>query len=156
MNGLELLRRIKDLKPELPVLMFSSYAESEYAMACFREGAAGYLSKDALPEEIRRAVRTAAGGQDYISPTLKQQLFSNARSQTSEAHERLTSREYEVFIGISRGMPLGEIAENLKISVKTVSTHRTKLLIKMGMKSNAEIARYVEKRQLDKQSDFAK
>lgn len=152
MNGLELLRRIKALKPGLPVLMFSSYAESEYAMACFREGAAGYLSKDALPEEIRRAIRTAASGQDFISPTLKQQLFSSVRPQSCEPHERLTSREYEVFIGISRGVPLGEIAESLKISVKTVSTHRAKLLEKMGMKSNAEVARYVEKRRLDKQS----
>ncbi len=152
MTGLELLKTIKKELPSLPVLMFSSFSEKEYAMACLKAGAAGYVTKDASKEVIQAAVRQAAAGERYLSKEQQNQLLFGGDTQNIEPHEKLTCREYDVLLGISRGQSLTEIGEQLRLSVKTISTHRGKVLEKMGLSSNAEITKYVLNKKLDIES----
>lgn len=152
MTGLELLKIIKEEKPSLPVLMFSSFSESEYAMACLKAGAAGYVTKDANGDVIIKAITQAAAGERYLSPVQKEQLLFGKATTSIEPHERLTCREYDVLIGISRGQSLNEIAQILHLSPKTVSTHRSKILDKMQLMSNADLTKYVMSKNLDKES----
>ncbi len=144
LNGLEVLKRIKRERPDLPVLIFSMFAEDEFALPALKAGASGYLSKDSPPAQILAALRTVVGGTRYVSPKMAEQLLSGTLAPgTSRPHEALSVREMEVLLRLSKGMSLTKIGEDLHLSVKTISTYRTRILEKMNMESNAEIARYV-------------
>lgn len=150
-NGLELLKRIKRLKPDLPVLIFSMHAEDDYAMASLEAGAAGYLSKDSPPREILQAIRRAGRGERYVSPELAEKLLAGtAGLGKKELHDLLSEREFLVMQLLGRGMPLTRIGETLFLSPKTVSTYRARVMEKLGLRSNAELTRYVIEHRLDR------
>ncbi|HET6719678.1 MAG TPA: response regulator transcription factor [Rhodocyclaceae bacterium] len=142
-NGLEVLKRIKRDRPELPVLMFSMYAEDDYAMAALDAGAAGFLPKDSAPAEILQAIRRASRGERYLSSQLAEKLLAGAVSAKKQPHDLLSERELSVMRLLSRGMSLTAIGESLHLSPKTVSTYRTRLLDKLKLGNNAELTRYV-------------
>jgi two-component system, NarL family, invasion response regulator UvrY len=144
LNGMEVLKRIKRSHPELPVLIFSMFAEAEFALPTIEAGAAGYLNKDSPPQQMLTAIRTVVSGARYVSPTLTEQLLSGVtRSSQRPPHESLSKREMEVLLLLSKGIALTRIGESLQLSVKTVSTYRARILEKLGMESNAELTRYV-------------
>lgn len=149
-DGRSVLGRIRSMRPTLPVLMFSSAPEEQCAMDCVRDGAAGFLPKDALPDEVRLALRRAAGGEMYVGPGLAKALLAqNAICLTPPPHKRLSPRELEIMLRITRGESLTAIGQTLHLSVKTVSTHRANILQKMAMSSNADLTRYVVLNRLD-------
>jgi two-component system, NarL family, invasion response regulator UvrY len=142
-RNLDLLRQLRAEHPEVPVLVLSIHPEEQYALRCLKAGAGGYLSKQSAPEHLVEAVRTVAGGRRYLSPGLTERLVRDAPSATEELpHERLSKRERQVFLSIASGRTVGEIAEELGLSVKTVSTYRTRLLDKLGLRTNSELTRY--------------
>ncbi len=142
-SGLEVLAWIRSEQPRLPVLMLSMYPEQQYALVAIRAGANGYIAKDAEPSELLGAIRRVAAGGQYLSreaaPAVQMQLEGH---DDRPAHQRLTVREYQVMLMIVKGMSLTEIGEEMMISVKTVSTHRTHILEKLGLNSNAELVLY--------------
>lgn len=149
-DGLEGLRLLHREKPGLPILMFSSHAEEEYALVCIKEGAAGYLAKDCPPEDIRFAIRKAASGEKYIGNCLAKQLLCGSSEPAKDLpHERLTAKEFDILLRISRGQSLTNIGAELHLSVKTISSHRTQILSKMGMTTNADLTRYVVTHKID-------
>ena len=144
LNGLEVLRRIKRLRPNLPVLIFSMFSEAEFAIPALDAGASGYLNKDSPPYQILAAIRTIVDGARYVSPNLAEQLLSGVVSNSSKApHETLSRREMEVLLLLSEGVTLTRIGDTIHVSVKTVSTYRARILQKLGLQSNAELTRYV-------------
>ncbi len=144
MNGLEVLKRIRRLQPELPVVIFSMFSEDEFALEAMRAGACGYLNKDSPPGQILSALRTVAGGARFFSPELADKLLSAASGERKRlAHETLSEREMEVMLMVSRGVSLTHIAQKLHLSVKTISTYRSRILEKLEVDSNAGITRYV-------------
>lgn len=144
LNGLEVLKRVRRLQPRLPVIVFSMFAEDDYALAALNAGAAAYLCKDSPPERILEALRTVAAGARYVSPGLAEKLLSGTLDTAHKLpHEHLSPREMEVLLLLSEGMPLTKIGEKLHVSVKTVSTYRARILEKLDVASNAEITRYV-------------
>ncbi len=148
-NGLEVLKRVKRQKPALPVLIFSMYAEDEYALPALEGGATGYLPKDSAPEEILEAIRRAGRGERYLSPQLAEKLLAGtARGGLKQAHDLLSEREMAVMRMLSRGIALTAIGESLHLSPKTVSTYRARVLEKLGLRNNAELTRYVIERKL--------
>ena len=148
-NGIEVLRRIKRKSPALPVLVFSMYAEDDYATVALDTGAAGYLPKDSEPQEILAAIRRAGAGERYVSPSLADKLIRGSLPTARKLpHETLSARETDVMLLLSRGTPLTAIAERLHLSPKTVSTYRARVLEKMGLHHNADITRYVLKHKL--------
>lgn len=150
LNGLEVLRRIKRAKPALPILIFSMHAEDDYAMSALEAGAAGFLPKESSPEEILDAIRRAGKGSIYLSPHLAEKLLSGSAAAGKRLpHEVLSARETEVMRLLSRGTSLTQIAERVHLSPKTISTYRTRVLEKLHVKSNAELARYVVKHKLE-------
>jgi DNA-binding NarL/FixJ family response regulator len=143
MNGLDLLRHLHTDYPGMAVLMLSTYAEEIYAVRALKQGAAGYLTKDAPTAVLVDAVRRAAGGRKYVSPSLVEKLASLVSGDVAAAgHEALSNRELEVFKLIALGEPLVQIGEKLHLSPNTVTTYRARILDKMGMSSNAELTRY--------------
>lgn len=143
-NGLEVLRRIKRMRQNLPVLIFSMFSEAEFAISALDAGAAGYLNKDSPPNQILTAIRTVVDGARYVSPSLAEQLLSGVMSCNAKApHETLSRREMEVLLLLSEGITLTRIGDNIHVSVKTVSTYRARILQKLGVQSNAELTRYV-------------
>lgn len=144
LNGLEVLKRIKRERPELPVLIFSMHSEDDFAVPAFDAGASGYLSKDSAPDQILVAIQTVAKGASYVSPALTQRLLAGTVSTGRRLpHESLSRREMEVLLMLSKGTPLTQIGEQLHLSVKTISTYRGRVLEKLNMMSNAELTRYV-------------
>jgi DNA-binding NarL/FixJ family response regulator len=144
LSGIEVLKRIKRLRPDLPVLIFSMFSEDEFAMPSLEAGASGYLNKDSPPNQILTAIRTAVTGSRYVSPTLAEKLLAGvAPTGRKMAHEALSRREAEVLLMLSKGTSLTKIGEMLQVSVKTVSTYRTRIVEKLGLQSNAELTRYV-------------
>lgn len=144
-SGVDLLLAIKARAPALPVLMLSSYPEEHYATTLLRQGAAGYLGKDTDPEEIVRAIRLVAAGRRYITPVVAEQLAAGLGADERPAHEKLSERELQVFLHLARGETVGQLAESLSLSVKTVSTYRSRVLEKMGLASNSELTYYALK-----------
>lgn len=143
-SGLDILHELRHLYPNLPVLILSMHPEDQYAVRVLKAGAAGYLVKDSAPDELVSAIRRVVDGGKYVSATLAEKLaLGLAGSFDKPAHEVLSDREYSVFLKIGSGMAVGEIADELGLSVKTVSTYRTRILEKMSLKGNAEIIRYV-------------
>jgi DNA-binding NarL/FixJ family response regulator len=148
-NGVDTLHDLKHVAPDLPVLILSGYAEQQYALNLMRSGCKGYLSKDADSDEIIKAIRTISAGRRYISAELAE-LMANEMSHPSEKllHETLSDREFQVFFKLAGGLSATEIGDELNISVKTVSTYRTRILEKMSLKTNADLTYYAIKNQL--------
>lgn len=143
-NGIEVLKMVKREKPTLPVLMFSMYAEDDYAMTALESGAAGFLPKDSAPVDILEAIRRAGRGERYLSPQLAEKLLAGAVPNARKApHDLLSARELTVMRLLSRGMSLTAIGDTLHLSPKTVSTYRARLLDKLQLPNNAELTRYV-------------
>ncbi len=149
MSGLELMKEIKAIKPDLKVLVLSMYAEELYAVRFFKAGAAGYITKDSPMTEIIEAIRKVGEGRKYVSDSFaKQYLFDLEFDDEKELHEKLSNREYQVLCMIASGKTVTQIAEELALSVKTISTNRTRILKKMNMKNNAELTHYAIKNKL--------
>jgi DNA-binding NarL/FixJ family response regulator len=148
-NGVDTLHDLKHIAPDLPVLILSGYAEAQYALNLIRSGCKGYLSKDADSDEIIKAIRTIASGKRYISSELAD-LMTDQLSHPSEKqlHEALSDREFQVFFKLAGGLSPTEIAAELNISIKTVSTYRTRILEKMSLKTNADLTYYAIKNEL--------
>jgi two-component system invasion response regulator UvrY len=143
-SGLDILNELRHLYPNLPVLILSMHPEDQYAVRVLKAGAAGYLVKDSAPDELVLAIRRVVDGGKYVSASLAEKLALGLTSSYDRpAHEILSDREYSVLLKIGSGMAVGEIADELGLSVKTVSTYRTRILEKMALKGNAEIIRYV-------------
>lgn len=147
-NGLDILKAIKAEKPNLPVLVLSMYPEDQFAMRSYRAGASGYITKESAPEELQVAIRNILHGKRYISPDCSEILLSelkNERSTGEVPHLILSNREYHVACLIASGKPLKEIALELVLSDKTISTYRSRILNKMNLKTNAELINYAIK-----------
>lgn len=148
-GGIETLKELKRDYPKLPILVLSMYPEDQYAVRAIKAGAAGYLTKESAPEELLTAIRKVLRGGKYISASVAEHLAFALDSDTNRPfHELLSDREYQIFCLIASGKTVSEIAEELAISVKTVSTHRTRTLEKMQMKTNAELTHYAIRNQL--------
>jgi two-component system, NarL family, invasion response regulator UvrY len=142
-SGLEALKQIKHDHPQLPVLILSMFPEDQYAVRTIRAGAAGYLNKESAPEELTQAIRKILHGGEYISAAVADELVLYARHKDDQPlHNHLSDREYQVLCLIASGKEVKEISAELALSAKTISTYRTRLLVKMNMKTNAEITYY--------------
>ncbi|HIG75132.1 MAG TPA: response regulator transcription factor [Bacteroidetes bacterium] len=142
-SGLDLVKHLRAEFPPLRLLVLSAHPEDQYAVRVVRAGAAGYLTKESAETELVRAVRRVAGGKKYLTPGMAEALLDQLDANPDEApHAQLSDREFQVMRLIASGMPVSAVAEKLSLSVKTVSTYRTRLLQKMGMANNAEITRY--------------
>ena len=142
-NGLECMRDLRKLHPDVPVLVLSTYPEDQYAVRALRAGAAGYLTKDRPPRELITAVRRVLSGGRYISERLAQTLAESVAAEgEGPPHARLSERELQVMLGLARGRTVTELGRDLNRSVKTVRTYRTRGLQKMDMPLNAELTRY--------------
>ena len=145
-NGIDTLRVIKQIRPEQPVLMLSGYPESQYAINLLRAGANGYVSKDASPDEILKAIRTVARGHRYMSESVADALADKLdKPATAHPHETLSQREFQIFCKLAAGRSPTDIATELHLSVKTVSTYRARVLEKMGFSTNADLTHYAIK-----------
>lgn len=148
-NVLELIKLAKQQSPHLPILILSMYPEDQYAIRMLRTGADGYLTKESAPEQLVAAIRVVAKGGKYISPTLAEKLIAELNPyQEKPLHTTLTDREFQVFCGICRGKSLTELAQQMVLSVKTISTYRTRLMKKMNLSKNAEVIHYAFKNDL--------
>lgn len=148
-NGVDTMRDLKHVAPDLPVLILSGYAEDQYALNLLRMGCKGYLSKDTDTDEIIRAIKIIASGKRYISSSLAEIMTDELyRPSEKQMHEMLSTREFQVFIKLAGGMSPSAIAEELFISIKTVSTYRARILEKMSFKNNADLTYYAIKNQL--------
>jgi two-component system, NarL family, invasion response regulator UvrY len=142
-DGLEVLQELRRLRPEIRVLMLSMHPEDQYAVRTLKAGAAGYLNKESAPEELIRAVRKVHEGRRYVSASLAETLAVEIQNpEARPLHETLSNREYQVLRRIASGMPLKEIAAGMHLSVKTVSTYRARILEKLYVRNNVELARY--------------
>jgi DNA-binding NarL/FixJ family response regulator len=145
-SGVDVLKRLKRVHPDLPVLILSGYAEQQYALNLLRGGAAGYLNKEAADSELVGAIRTVAQGRRYVSPTLAQQLAADlAGGGDKPLHAQLSEREFQIFRRLAAGASVSQIAADLHLSVKTISTYRTRILEKLNMKANADLTYYAIK-----------
>lgn len=143
-NGLDILREVRHALPSLPVLILSMHPEEQYAIRMLKSGASGYLTKDCAPDQLVPAIQKIARGGKYVSDMLAEQLLFNLTGEANRPpHELLSDREYSVLVLIGQGKTPTEIAEQLILSVKTVSTYRTRVLEKLNLQSTAELIRYV-------------
>lgn len=150
LDGIEVLRRVKRSHPRMPVLIFSMFAEADYAMVALEAGAAGFLPKDSEPADILEAIRHAGRGERYLSPQLAEKLLTGvAFSGRKELHDLLSEREFAVMRLLSRGIAITAIGDTLHLSPKTVSTYRARVLDKLNLGSNAELTRYVIEHKLE-------
>jgi DNA-binding NarL/FixJ family response regulator len=148
-GGLEVLHDLKRLRPQLPVLVFSVHTGGQYAMRAFKAGAVGFLPKDSLAQELVTALRKVAHGGRYVSAALAEQLvFEVTRKSDQPLHSELSDREYQVLCLLAAGNAVSDIAQELALSVKTISTYRTRILSKLNLKSSAELIRYAIRHQL--------
>jgi two-component system invasion response regulator UvrY len=148
-SGIEVLKQIKKESPKLAVLMLSMHREDQYAVRSLKAGASGYLNKQSAPNELVDAIRLVAAGRKYISPALAQELANQVgEDREVPLHETLSDREYQTFIMIASGKTVSDIAEELSLSVKTISMYRSRLLQKMKLRNNAELTHYAIKNEL--------
>jgi len=142
-SGLDVLKELHAETPRLPVLVLSMHPEDQYAVRVLRAGAAGYVTKDSAPVKLVQAIRKVVRGGKYVSPSLAERLIFNLGTDKDKApHELLSDREYQVLCLISSGKTVSQIADEMALSVKTVSTYRVRILEKLNMKNNAEVTRY--------------
>jgi len=148
-SGLEVLKQLKGERPKLPVLILSMYSEEQYAMRALRAGASGYMTKESAPDELIEAIRKVSQGRKYVSPSLAEKLaVSLELGEEKPPHEMLSDREYQVMCMIASGKTIKEIAEELSLSVKTISTYRSRILEKLNFKTNAAITHYAVQNRL--------
>ncbi|HEY0159499.1 MAG TPA: response regulator transcription factor [Thermoanaerobaculia bacterium] len=148
-NGLVLVEPIKVRNPRAAIVILSMHPEEQFAVRVLRMGAAGYIQKSTAPAEVIRAIRAAAQGRRYVSAAMAEKLAESASGDSAAApHERLSPREFEVFLLLAGGLTVSQIAERLGVSVNTVSTHRQRVLLKMEMANNAAIMHYAIQRGL--------
>lgn len=148
-NGLDVLQEVKHFQPELPILILSVHPEDQYAMRVLKAGASGFMNKDCAPDELLLAIQKIIAGGKYISPTLAERLaFELTGNHDKQPHEILSDREYRVLVMIGSGKSVSEIAVELALSVKTVSTYRARVLEKLNLRNNADLIRYVIDQQL--------
>jgi len=148
-SGLDVLREIRKSRPKLPVLVLSMHPESQFAVRVLKQCASGYITKESAPEELAGAIRKVLAGGRYVSATLAQTLAARLSSDTHKPpQELLSDREFHVLCLIASGKLVGQIARELSLSVKTISTYRARILEKMGMTNNAELMRYGMEHQL--------
>ncbi len=148
-SGIDLLREIKSARPGIPVLMFSAHPEAQFSTRTLRAGASGYLTKNSPPTMLVQAAQQIMKGGKFISPAAAEMLVSELQLDSSKPlHEQLSDREYDVMLRIAGGSSVGQIAEVMNLSVKTVSTYRTRILAKMGLKNNAEMTHYALRNKL--------
>lgn len=142
-SGMDILGELKSIKPNLPVLILSIHPEEQYAVRMLRAGASGYLTKEMAAPQLIEAIRKVSQGGKYVSPSLAERFATHLVIGSGKPlHETLSDREYQVLCIIASGKMVKEIAQEMSLSVKTVSTHRSRILKKMGMKNNAELIRY--------------
>jgi len=143
-SGLDALKEIKKIRPNLPVLILSIHPEDQFATRALKAGASGYLTKETAPDELVNAIHKVVAGGKYVSGALAEKLAADLEKDLGGVplHKRLSDREYEVLILIASGHTITEIAEDLSLSVKTISTYRTRILEKTDLKSNADLVRY--------------
>ena len=146
-SGLDVLKEIRKLRSDIPVLVLSIHPEDQFAVRVLRAGASGYMTKETAPEELVTAIDKVMSGGTYVSRSLAELLARDLQRDTGDTtlHSRLSDREYEVMVMIASGKPVSQIADELTLSVKTISTYRARILDKVQMKSNAEITRYAIK-----------
>jgi DNA-binding NarL/FixJ family response regulator len=148
-SGLELIKQVKDEKPKLRILVLSMHGEAQYAVRAIRAGASGYLTKDSAAEQLLAAIRRIAAGGAYVSPETAERLAHDFNQPSDAApHTLLSDREFQVFQMIVAGRTVGEIADALSLSVKTVSTHKSRILEKMKLGNQAELVRYAVRHKL--------
>jgi len=142
-NGIELIKLVKEARPKLPVLVLSMYGEDQYAVRAIRAGASGYLNKESASEQLVTAIRKVASGGVHVSAAVAEAMVHNLRGDAAATpHEQLSDREFQVLRLIASGKSTTEIAGELVLSPKTVSTHKTRILEKMRMSNQAELIRY--------------
>ena len=148
-SGLEVLQQIKRVRPKLPVLVLSMHPEDQFAVRLLKAGAAGYLTKESAGEELVGAIKKVVAGGRYISPSLAEQMASYLDVDVQKApHERLSDREFLILRMIASGKQVSQIAKELSLSVKTISTYRARLLQKMHLNNNSELTHYALQRGL--------
>lgn len=142
-SGVEALKQLKNIKPDLPVLILSMYPEDQYALRVIKSGAAGYLTKESAPAELENAIRKVSAGKRYISSKVADTLADHLHeSGETPTYKILSDREFEVLRRIAAGETLTQISQNLSLSVKTISTYRTRILNKLNLTNNSELIRY--------------
>ena len=142
-SGLDILGDLHRLRPHLPVLLLSMHPEGQFAKRALKAGAAGYLTKESVPEELKEAVRRVRAGGRYVSASLAEKLAFDLRPEAdTPVHELLSDREFQVLRMLASGKTVKQIADEIALSVKTVSTYRARILLKTGMKTTAELIRY--------------
>ena len=155
-SGLDLIRHLRGMAPKLAILVLSMHAEDQYAVRAIRTGASGYLTKDSAPAQLVVAIHKVASGAVYISQSTAEQLAMGLAPQTGSGppHTRLSDREHEVFLALVGGASVTEIAEHMHLSVKTVSTHKARILEKMQLPGLAELVRYAVSHRLVQDPDL--
>ena len=149
MDGMDVLKQLKIEKPKLPVIVLSIHPEDQYALRVLKAGASGYVTKASAPDELINAIRKVFRGGKYISPSIAEKLAFQLNADFKEMpHEALSDREYQVLCMLASGKTVTEIADELALSVKTVSTYRARILEKMDMKNNAELIHYAVQNKL--------
>jgi len=146
-SGVDALAAIKARAPDLPVLILSGFPEAHYATTLLRQGASGYLNKECDPEEIVKAIRTVFRGRKYITAAVGELLADGLAGGTGDkpAHEQLSEREFQVFLRLAKGETIGHMAEGMSLSVKTVSTYRSRVMEKLKLASNSDLTYYALK-----------
>jgi DNA-binding NarL/FixJ family response regulator len=147
-SGLDILRDLKDARPRAAILVQSMHAEDQFARRVLKAGASGYITKDSMPRELMKAVHKALAGGRYVSESLAEKLATAIAADGQEPHERLSDREFQVFRMLAKGASVKEISLELNLSVKTISTYRTRILEKLTLRSNVELAQYAERNRL--------
>lgn len=142
-SGLDVLKQVKEMAPDMPVLIMSMYPEDQYALQAFKAGAAGYLGKESIHIDLINAIEMVTKGKKFITQSIAEKLANSFYQQRNKpSHETLSSREYEVLMLIVSGKSTSAIAEHLSLSPTTISTYKIRILEKMGIKSNAELTKY--------------
>lgn len=145
-SGVDALAAIKARAPALPVLILSGFPEAHYATTLLKQGASGYLNKDCDPEEIVKAIRTLYRGRKYITAAVAEMLADGLDGSAAKLpHEQLSEREFQVFLRLAKGETIGHMADSMSLSVKTVSTYRTRVMEKMSLASNSDLTYYALK-----------
>jgi two-component system invasion response regulator UvrY len=145
-TGLELLKELRRERPKLPVLILSMFPEEQYAIRMLRAGASAYLNKESAPDQLVNAIRTVLRGEKYLSPQMATYIASHVGAEsTRPAHEALSDREFTVMRLLATGVAMRDIALQLSLSIKTVSTYRSRILVKLNLKNNAQLVAYAVK-----------
>jgi two-component system, NarL family, invasion response regulator UvrY len=147
-SGLDALKQIRQASPQLPVLIMSMYPEDQYAMRVLKTGASGYLSKESIHDELIPAVQTVLNGRKFITPAIAEILADSLETKSGEGHELLSNREFDVLKLLASGKSVSDIAQQLSLSVTTVSTYRSRILEKMNLSSTADLIRYALEKKL--------